>query len=131
MASRGGLYAFIHNRETGKPLAHWRQAKTKNSASWVAAEAGEPILLKLHITSDFDWHDANALRVELYLDSPAQLPLVDLPILRKPNVECFSVAIDRWPVWEASQLRWMQASFNFVRFEDKDPVRYITKTRAP
>ncbi|MCJ1443593.1 MAG: hypothetical protein MMC23_004092 [Stictis urceolatum] len=109
--------AVKHYESKGGPIVHFgrgSQALLEGSKIFFSAYAGMPICPRLVVSDTFEWLDANALRLELHLNSSH--PLVALPLPRQPNDEAIIVDLNKWPVWDGKN--WMDARFSFEKVEE-------------
>ena len=116
MACKTGVWVYLQRGLGGDLYDHYSEQGFVGTRCNVVAEPEDLISIRIHIAGSFKWYDANALLLEVFLDS--KNPLIPLQIPRDPNSKTITIGIPHWPVYAGNQRhgatgRWGNASFWF------------------
>jgi hypothetical protein len=106
-----GILGYIHPGEGNENFQYFQEHGMKENIVYFSPLIDSAMHIRVHITDAFDWKDANAVMLELFLGT--NKPLVGLPIIRTMRDQSINLGIQYWPIWDSQEAKWTMKSFKF------------------
>ena len=129
MISQQGIDMTVHAGAGMADFECFRYGSSTRGQEIIRSEHRAAICLRLHVTSTFQWYDADLLLLQVRFGTAEAL----LPrrIFKPANGEELEIDFDTWKVWNKDKFEWREAGFQFCDLEVSEHFTVISPVSRP